>query len=158
MSGLDEDHPITAAGLQALEAELAELEGPRRRELAGRIKTAREWGDLKENAEYHDAKNEQAHLETRIKRLRERILSSVVVRAGEGTPGTVSFGSTVVLSGEDGTEQTWTIVSSHEASPREGRLSVDSPVAAAVMGHRVGEEIAVALPRGERRFRICGVS
>ena len=69
----------TAEGLQALQAELAELEGDGRREIAGRIKTAREWGDLKENSEYHDAKNEQAHLETRIQRLREKIANAVVV-------------------------------------------------------------------------------
>ncbi len=69
----------TAAGLQALQAELEQLEGDGRREIAGRIKTAREWGDLKENSEYHDAKNEQAHLETRIQRLREKIASAVVV-------------------------------------------------------------------------------
>ena len=95
----------TAAGLEALHAELAELEGDGRREIAARIKTAREWGDLKENSEYHDAKNEQAHLETRILRLREKIANAVVVEDAAPTGGVVGFGSTVVVRDEDGREQ-----------------------------------------------------
>src|ERR1700691_6240820 len=115
----------TADGLQTLEDELAVLEGEGRREIAERIKTAREWGDLKENSEYHDAKNEQAHLETKIARLRERISRSTVVETG-AADGVVSFGSTVVVRAEDGKEQTWELVSSHEAAPGQGRLSIDS--------------------------------
>src|SRR5271154_3927958 len=112
----------TAAGLEVLEAELAVLEGEGRREIAERIKTAREWGDLKENSEYHDAKNDQAHLETKIARMREKISNAVVVEESPaGAAGVVGFGSTVVVRGEDGSEQTWRIVSSHDASPREGR-------------------------------------
>ena len=142
----------TADGLRALQAELAELEGDGRREIAERIKVAREWGDLKENSEYHDAKNEQAHLETKIARLRERIAGAVVVEEdGGGTAGVVGFGSTVVVRDEDGAEQTWRIVSSHDAAPREGRLSAESPVAVALLGRAAGEQVSVSLPRGERR-------
>src|SRR5271154_7373839 len=103
----------TAAGLEVLEAELAVLEGEGRREIADRIKTAREWGDLKENSEYHDAKNDQAHLETKIARLREKIADAVVVEEDEAADGVVGFGSTVVVRDQDGVEQTWRIVSSH---------------------------------------------
>src|SRR5271156_3568454 len=118
----------TAAGLEALEAELAVLEGEGRREIAERIKTAREWGDLKENSEYHDAKNEQAHLETKIARLREKISGAVIVKATpDRSTDVVGFGSTVVVRDEQGGEQTWRIVSSHDAAPREGRLSAESP-------------------------------
>jgi transcription elongation factor GreA len=149
----------TADGLQELEAELAALEGEGRREIAERIKTAREWGDLKENSEYHDAKNEQAHLETKIARLREKISGAVVV---EDTPdkaaGVVGFGSTVVVRDQDGVEQTWRIVSSHDAAPREGRLSAESPVAVALLGRAPGEQAAVSLPKGKRTLTVLSVS
>jgi transcription elongation factor GreA len=150
---------VTADGLRALERELALLQSDGRREIAERIKTAREWGDLKENAEYHDAKNEQAHLETKIARLREKIAGAVVVEddaAGGGE--VVSFGSTVVVRDEDGAQQTWQIVSSHDAAPREGRLSAESPLAAALLGSTPGESVSVSLPRGERSLTVVSVS
>jgi transcription elongation factor GreA len=148
----------TAEGLEALKAELAALEGEGRREIAARIKTAREWGDLKENAEYHDAKNDQAHLETKIARLRERIAGAVVVDEGAGAgSGVVSFGSTVVVREGQGPEQSWRIVGSGEASPAEGRLSAESPVAAALLGRAAGEEVSVSLPRGVRVLQIVSV-
>src|SRR5438270_13308545 len=112
---MTEANVITAAGLEALTAELAELEGEGRREIASRIKTAREWGDLKENSEYHDAKNDQAHLETKIARLREKIAGAVVVEDGGAEEGTVGFGSTVIVREADGPEQSWRTVSSREA-------------------------------------------
>jgi len=149
----------TAEGLAALEAELAALEGEGRREIAARIKTAREWGDLKENSEYHDAKNEQAHLETKIARLREKITGAVVVaEAPDGAGDVVSFGSTVVVRDERGAEQTWRIVSSHDAAPREGRLSAESPMAVALIGRAAGEQTAVTLPKGKRTLTVVSVS
>jgi transcription elongation factor GreA len=147
-----------AAGLQSLEQELAQLEGEGRRDIAARIKTAREWGDLKENAEYHDAKNDQAHLETKIARLRSRIANAVVVD-DQGTRGSsVGFGSTVVVVDEEGGEETWQIVGSAEAAPREGRLSAESPLATALIGREPGERVSVALPRGERTLTVRSVS
>ena len=148
----------TAEGLEALHAELAELEGDGRREIAARIKTAREWGDLKENSEYHDAKNEQAHLETRIQRLREKIASAVIVEDAAPTGGVVGFGSTVVVRNEDGSEKTWQIVSSRDAAPGEGRVSAESPMATALMGRASGDQVAVSLPRGTRSLTILSVS
>ncbi len=149
----------TAAGLEALSAELAELEGPGRREIAERIKTAREWGDLKENSEYHDAKNDQAHLETKIARLREKIADAVVVEEeAAGSSGVVGFGSTVVVRDQDGGEQTWRIVSSHDAAPGEGRLSAESPVAVALLGRAPGEQASVSLPKGKRTLEVVSVS
>lgn len=157
MSG-DATNLTTADGLQALREELAALEGEGRREIAERIKVAREWGDLKENSEYHDAKNDQAHLETKIARLRERISTAVIVEEQAGESGTVGFGSTVVVRDQGGAERTWSIVSSHDASPGQGRISADSPVARALLGRRPGEQVAVALPRGESVLTVLSVS
>jgi transcription elongation factor GreA len=149
---------ITAEGLDELKGELAALEGEGRREIAERIKTAREWGDLKENSEYHDAKNDQAHLETKIARLRERISAAVIVEA-EPTAhaGVVGFGSSVQVRDQDGREQTWKIVSSHDAAPGEGRLSVESPVASALLGRAAGQKTSVVLPKGTRELTIVSV-
>jgi transcription elongation factor GreA len=148
----------TAEGLQALQDELAALERDGRREIAERIKTARDWGDLKENSEYHDAKNDQAHLETKIARLREKIADAVIVEEETAGPsGVVGFGSTVVVRDDEGAEQTWRIVSSHEANAKEGRLSAESPVAVALLGRPQGEQISVSLPKGRRRLTIVSV-
>ena len=150
---------ITADGLDVLNAELASLEGEARREIAERIKVAREWGDLKENSEYHDAKNEQAHLETRIARLREKIAAAVVVQESTAAAGgVVGLGSSVIVRDADGVEHTWRIVSSHEAAPAEGRLSAESPVALALLGRRPGTRTAVSLPKGERVLTIVDVN
>jgi transcription elongation factor GreA len=155
----DPTNLMTAEGLETLHAELAVLEGEGRREIAERIKTAREWGDLKENSEYHDAKNDQAHLETRIARLREKIADAVVVeeKAAKAS-GVIGLGSTVVVRDQDGGEQTWRIVSSHDASPREGRLSAESPVAVALLGRGPGYEASVTLPRGKKTLTVLSVS
>jgi transcription elongation factor GreA len=148
----------TAQGLQALHDDLAALEGEGRRAIAERIRTAREWGDLKENSEYHDAKNDQAHLETKIARLREKIADAVIVEEETAGPsGVVGFGSTVVVRDDEGAEQTWRIVSSHEANAKEGRLSAESPVAVALLGRPTGEQISVSLPKGSRRLTIVSV-
>jgi transcription elongation factor GreA len=148
---------MTADGLETLKSELAALEADGRREIAERIKTAREWGDLKENSEYHDAKNDQAHLETKIARLREKIAGAVVVADEPPSAGVVGLNSTVVVRDEDGTEQTWRIVSSHDASPRDGRLSAESPMAVALLGRAPGDKASVSLPRGTRTLTILSV-
>jgi transcription elongation factor GreA len=149
---------MTAAGLQALEAELAVLEGDGRREIAERIKTAREWGDLKETSAYHDAKNDQAHLETKIARLREKIADALVVEEDSAAAGVVGFGSTVVVRDADGVERTWRIVSSHDAAPGAGRLSAESPVAVALLGRAPGDQASVSLPKGRRTLTVVSVT
>ncbi len=154
----DATNLTTAEGLAVLNAELAELEGEGRREIADRIKTAREWGDLKENSEYHDAKNDQAHLETKIARLREKIAAAVVVEEAPAVPGgMVGLGSTVVVRDQDDVEQTWRIVSSHDAAPAEGRLSAESPVAMALLGRAPGDQVSVSLPKGKRVLTVLNV-
>ncbi|MFI5027654.1 MAG: transcription elongation factor GreA [Solirubrobacterales bacterium] len=145
--------PITAEGIEALREEIAELEGPRRVAMAARIKVAREEGDLKENAEYHIAKEDQAHLETRIKRLRERLRNAVVVEADAGAEDTFAFGRTAeVLEEAVGKVNTWTLVGSTEANLAEGRLSAESPIGRALRDARLGEPVEVETPRGARTF------
>jgi transcription elongation factor GreA len=151
------DYEVTADGLERLKAEIEELETTGRADMAAQIKVARGFGDLKENAEYHAAKEAQGHLETRILRLRERLNNAVVVEAARS--GQVAFGSTVALRDEDsGAEKTWTLVSSLEADPRAGKLSMDSPVAQALRGKREGEIAKVQTPRGARAYRVVSVT
>ena len=146
---------ITAEGLEALKAELHELETEGRRDMAERIQAARELGDLKENAEYHIAKEDQAHLETRIKRLQERLRSARVVEAPSGATDKVAFGATVtVVDEESGREATYTIVGPTEAGRASGKLSAESPVARALLGTKVCGVAVVETPRGQRRLRV----
>jgi transcription elongation factor GreA len=151
------DNPMTAGELEALKDELEQLEGPARADIAEQIKTARGWGDLKENAEYHAAKEAQAHLETKILRLRERVLTATVVETSGGD--VVDYGSTVSVEDEStGKTLTYTLVSSREASAADGRLSIESPVAVALRGKSVGDVAVVQTPGGQRRFRIASVA
>ena len=147
---------ISSEGLAELKAELEHLETTRRKEISERIKIARDFGDLKENAEYHDAKNEQAFLETKILRLRERLNSAVVVETEGGAHA--QFGSTVTLRDEDsGKELTYKLVGATEASLADGKLSVESPVAQAVVNKMPGDSVVVPTPRGERRYTLLTV-
>jgi transcription elongation factor GreA len=155
---MDEDTLMTAADQEALVEELAALEGDGRRAMAARIKTAREWGDLKENSEYHDAKNDQAHLETKIALLRERLARAKVVESTAGDGGVIGFGSTVLVRDEEGREQRFEIVSSQTAAPARGKISVESPVARGLLGLSVGEHAQIALPRGTRRYTVLSVA
>jgi transcription elongation factor GreA len=147
--------PITAAGIEELKAELAELEGPARLAMAARIKVAREEGDLKENAEYHVAKEDQAHLETRIKRLQERLHNAVVVEVDSSAADVFAFGrSAEVLDEGKGETNVWTLVGSTEANLAEGRLSAESPIGRALMNAKVGATVTVETPKGERDFKV----
>ena len=145
---------ISPEGMEALKAELEELEGPARRDIAARIQRARELGDLKENAEYHQAKDDQAHLETRIAALVERRRNAVVTEVS--TSGSVvGFGSAVTLVDEDtGKVQQWKLVGAAEADASAGKISVESPVAQAVLDRAVGDVVEVTTPRGKRRLRV----
>jgi transcription elongation factor GreA len=147
---------ITPQGLVELRAELEHLETDGRREIARRINAARELGDLKENAEYHIAKEDQAHLETRISRLAERLRNARVVDpAAAGGSDVVSFGSTVhVVDETSGRPATYTLVGATEADLRNGRLSTESPVAQALIGARAGDVVTVSTPGGARRLRV----
>jgi transcription elongation factor GreA len=142
---------LTAAQKVQLETELAELEGPRRREVVQAIATARGFGDLSENFEYHAAKNDQGLLESRIRRLRARLDSAVVVdESDSGDSGTVGIGSKVELEDEQG-ERLEVEISS------VGGVSPDSPLGRALFGRKAGDEVDVNAPRGAWRARILTV-
>ena len=148
---------MSTAELKSLREELGELESAGRSQIAARIKTAREWGDLKENGEYHAAKEAQAHLETRIARLREQVRAAVVVeRSGSDQ---VQHGATIEVTDlGKGTAQTFKIVSPNDASPSEGLISSASPIAQALLGTKMGAVAKVATPRGTRQLRVDKLS
>jgi transcription elongation factor GreA len=154
----DAKYQITPEAYEALSAELHELETEGRNQIAERIRIAREWGDLKENAEYHDAKNSQAHLETKIQRLRDLHRNAIIVEPTQGAD-TVGLGSTVVVRDEDaGSEKTYVFVTAQEADPVAGKLSIDSPLAHALAGAKVDEVRDFQAPRGAKRLRVVGLS
>jgi transcription elongation factor GreA len=146
----DKVEHLTAAQKAQLEAELAELEGPRRAEAVEAIARARSFGDLSENFEYHAAKNEQGLLERRITILRDRLDRSVVVDETDAPSGTVAVGSRVKIEDERG-EQMDVEISS------VGGVSPDSPVGRALMGRKQGDEVQIEAPRGAWRARILSV-
>ncbi len=149
-----EEEPITAAGLEALRAELQEMETAGRMQMAERINAARSLGDLKENADYHIAKEDQAHMETKISRLRERLRNAVVVESDTSSDA-FDFGRTAQITDEEtGRQHTWTLVGATEADLAQGRLSAESPVGRALLGAALGSSVAVQTPRGERSYRI----
>jgi transcription elongation factor GreA len=149
-----EGEAITRDGIAALRDEIEQLEGPARSELAARIKAARELGDLSENADYHIAKEDQAHLETRIKRLRRRLANAVVVETDDSADA-FAFGRTAeVIDTDSGMVNTWTLVGSTEADLTQGRLSAESPIGRALRDAKLGEQIEVETPRGIRTFTV----
>jgi transcription elongation factor GreA len=150
----EEGEAITPAGLEALKAEVKQLETEGRRAMGERLLAARELGDLKENAEYHIAKEDQAHMETKIKRLRERLRNAVVVETSADDT-TFAIGRTAEILDEDsGTVHTWTLVGRSEADLASGKLSAESPVGGALLGCAPGDAVQVDTPRGSRTYRV----
>ena len=143
---------LTHDGLEKLRAELDQLVNVRRAEVAARIHDAKEHGDLAENAEYEDAKNEQALVEGRIQTLEALIRNAVLIDENHSSDH-VQIGSTVVVTSTDGTE-TFHIVGSAEADPGSGRISNESPVGRALLGHRKGDRVVVHVPSGDFTYEI----
>ena len=155
----DDDLLMTRADYEKLQGEIEELETSARGEMAERIKAARELGDLKENAEYHDAKDAQAHLETKILRLQDQRRNAVVVEAAPTGSDKAALGSAVTVRDvESGRESTHTLVAAHESDPKHGRLSVESPMAHALAGASVGDVVAFEAPRGTRRLEVVRIA
>jgi transcription elongation factor GreA len=143
---------ITPEGLDKLKAELEQLQTTRRREVAERIKEAREFGDITENSEYDDAKNEQAMLESRIAQIEERLRRAIVVDKKQLDTGIVSVGVKVhVKDQKTGDSRKFQLVGSAEANPAEEKLSHESPIGKALMGRKRGEIVTVEVPRGGNR-------
>jgi transcription elongation factor GreA len=149
---------LTPEGYERLKQEIDFLSNDKRREVADRIRVAREFGDINENAEYDDAKNEQAMLEHRIATLEERLLAARVIDKGEVSSDVVSIGSRVKLRDMDAKETVeYHVVGSAEANPAENKLSNESPVGKAIMGRKKGEVVEVTAPRGALKFKILDI-
>lgn len=147
---------LSQEGLDKLREELNEMVTVRRAEVAARIQEAKEHGDITENAEYEDAKNEQAFVEGRIQTLSALIKNAVLIDEHAST-AFVGIGSTVDVESEDGKE-TFRIVGSAEANPAEGRISNESPVGRALLGHRKGDKVQVSVPAGSWTYKIVSIS
>ncbi len=147
---------ISKDGLDKLRAELDEMVTVQRPEIAQRIHDAKEHGDLSENAEYEDAKNEQAFVEGRIQTLEGMIKNASLIDEHTSTDH-VQIGSNVKVAGDDGTE-TFYIVGSAEAKPAEGRISNESPVGRALLGRRKGDKVVVKVPAGDFAYKILEIS
>ncbi len=146
------DTILTADGLKDLKAKIDHLSTERRREVAQRIKEAREFGDISENSEYDDAKNEQALLEKQIADLEEKLLSATVVDTGDVPTDVVAVGSIVHVKDQKTDKSVkYRIVGSAEANPAENKLSNESPVGDALIGHKRGDVVSVPVPRGPAR-------
>ena len=150
---------LTSEGYEKLKKEIEVLQTDKRREVAERIRVAREFGDIAENAEYDDAKNEQAMLEHKIAQLEERLLLSArVITKKEISKDSVSVGSTVRLRDMQANKTVeYHIVGSAEANPAENKLSNESPVGKAIIGHKKGDVVEVAAPRGALKFKILEI-
>jgi transcription elongation factor GreA len=148
---MQKDVILTPEGLEKLKQEIDHLSTVKRREVADRIKEAREFGDISENSEYDDAKNEQAMLESRIMTLEDKLRSASVIDTSELTPDVVRVGSLVHVKDEKDKALTYTIVGSTEADPSANRLSNESPVGKALVGHKKGDLVKITLPNGKSR-------
>jgi transcription elongation factor GreA len=146
--------PLSAGALARLEVELDELSRVRRPDVVARIKAARELGDLRENAEYQAAREEQSFLEGRIRLLEERRRNAVLIEECGGPQAFI--GSTIVVE-HGGETLTYALVGSTESDPASGRISIDSPVGAALVGAVAGAEVEVRTPRGAVRYRVVEV-
>ncbi|MDP7666649.1 MAG: transcription elongation factor GreA [Rhodospirillales bacterium] len=151
--------PMTSGGLTELEHELKRLKTKERPAIIRAIGTAREHGDLSENAEYHAARERQSFVEGRLAELEDIISRAEVIDTSSMSGDVVRFGATVKLTDEDtGEESTYRIVGSHEAEIASGRLSVTSPLARALIGKSMGEVIEVTTPRGSKAYEIINVA
>ena len=148
---------ITQEGLAKLQSELEHLLSVRRQDVAGKIKRAREKGGTENNAEYEDAKNDQAFVEGRILML-ENIVKNATVIEAPALLGVVEVGDKVLIQNQDGKIEQFAIVGSAEASPVEGKISNESPVGKALLGKKIGDEVEVATPAGIIRLLIMDVT
>jgi transcription elongation factor GreA len=146
---------LTPEGEKKLRAELAELTGPRREELALRLRSAIQMGDLSENADYHKAKEDQGFLEGRIKEIESILRSAVIIE--KKYSDVVTVGSHITVQEEGFEPETYYLVGAKEADPRNGRISNESPIGKALMDHKVGDVVEAETPGGKIRFKILKI-
>jgi transcription elongation factor GreA len=150
--------PITKAGAEALKRELKHLKAVERPKNVQDISTARDHGDLRENAEYHAAKEKQSHIAGRIDMLEDRLARSEIIDVTKLSGDRVVFGATVKLEDTDsGAKASYSIVGETEADLKKGRISITSPIARGLIGREVGDEVKIRTPGGEREYEILAV-
>ena len=147
---------LTAEGEAKLKAELEEVKGPRRQELSVRLRSAIQMGDLSENADYHQAKEDQGFLEGRIQEL-EHVLRNAVIIQKNGSKDVVSVGSHVTIQEGSFPAETYHVVGAKEADPRNGKISNESPIGRALMDHKVGEVVEAETPAGKIKLKILKI-
>jgi transcription elongation factor GreA len=154
---MDEKHYLTKDGQQRLRAELEQLEGPARSDLARRLREAIQMGDLSENADYISAKEEQGFLEGRIQELKYILSHASIIEENGNDFDSVDVGATVTIQEEDVPPEVYYLVGSKEADPGNGRISHQSPIGKALMGKKVGDSVAVETPGGVIHFTITNI-
>ncbi len=155
---IDREIILTPEGFQRLKEEIEYLSSVKRDEVAERIRASRDFGDISENSEYDDAKNEQAMLEARIYSLEERLRSAIVIDSDSVTTDVVGVGTKVTLQDmQRGDVVQYAIVGSSEADPGAHKLSNESPVGRAILGHKPGDKITVAVPQGSKKFKVLAI-
>ncbi len=152
---MTQQHYLTPEGETKLKAELADLTGPRREELAQRLRSAIQMGDLSENADYHKAKEDQAFLEGRIQEIETILRSAVIIEKKQSD--VVNVGSTVTIQEDNYDPETYYVVGAKEADPRKGRISNESPFGMALMGHKVGDVVEAETPGGKIKLKILKI-
>jgi transcription elongation factor GreA len=148
---------LTADGAARLKAELQEMKGPAREEMAKRLRAAIQMGDLSENADYHKAKEDQAFLEGRIQEIEYLLKNATIIEETERPKGLVAIGATVTVQEQDYEPETYYLVGAKEADPRNGRISNESPIGSALIGHKVGDVVTVRTPGGELHLKILKI-
>jgi len=154
---MDDDIYLTKEGIAKLKTELEELKGPMRQELAAKLKSAIEMGDLSENADYKKAKEDQGFIEGRIQELEQTLKRAKVIQKNNNSNELVQIGSTVVVKEEDFPEEEFQIVGSKETDPNSGKISYESPIGRALLNHKVGDIVRVKTPAGGINFKIISV-
>ena len=152
-----QSHHLTPEGEKKLRSELAELTGPRREELARRLRSAIQMGDLSENADYHKAKEDQGFMEGRIQELEYLLKNAIIVEVDDVTKDSVQVGSCITVQEGDGPEEQYLVVGAKEADPRSGKISNESPIGRALMDHKVGDVVSAETPGGQIKFKILKI-
>lgn len=154
---MSDQYYLTEEGAERMKEELQQLKGPARQELAKRLRSAIEMGDLSENADYHAAKEAQAFLEGRIQELEHVLKNAQIVEKSNGKPESVDLGVQVTIQEEDYAPESYLLVGDKEADPRNGRISYESPIGKALMGSKEGDEVLAKTPGGQVRIKVLKI-
>jgi transcription elongation factor GreA len=151
---MEQEIYLTAEGAEKLRVELEELKGPKRDEMAKRLRSAIQMGDLSENADYHKAKEDQAFMEGRIQELDYLLKNAKIIEENMAPGDSVQVGSCITVQEGSDPEETYYLVGAKEADPRNGKISNESPIGSALLGHKVGDVVSITTPGGEIKLKI----